>query len=159
MELTHFNKAGRAHMVDITTKPVTHREASATATITMNATAYQAIINGQVKKGDVLAVAQVAGIQAVKNTASVIPMAHPLMISGVNIDFTLNDQTYQITMVCTVKVTGQTGVEMEALHGASVCALTIYDMVKALDKSMTISDIYVLTKTGGKSGQYERGTL
>jgi cyclic pyranopterin monophosphate synthase len=159
MELTHFNQSGRAHMVDITKKAITQREATATATITMNETAYHAVVNQQIKKGDVLAVAQVAGIMAVKNTANAIPMTHHLLITSVNIEYEMNQATYQITIYCSVKVTGMTGVEMEALHGASLCALTIYDMVKAVDKTMTISDIFVIKKTGGKSGPYERGTL
>lgn len=156
MGLTHLNNQGHGKMVDVSNKNETQRIALAQAKISMNAEAYEAIIHQRLKKGDALAIAQVAGIQAVKQTSNLIPMAHPLMITSVDIQFYPNDEKQEIRIECEVHCFGKTGVEMEALSGASVCALTIYDMAKALDKSMRIDDIYLLEKQGGKSGHYER---
>lgn len=155
MEFTHFNKEGRAKMVDVTDKEATCREAVAEGAVYMNEQTIQAIIDGNVKKGDVLSVAQVAGIMAAKKTSDVIPMCHPLMLTGVDISFDVKKT--EILIKATVKCKGETGVEMEALTAVSTAALTIYDMCKALQKDMVIGDIKLLEKTGGKSGHYKRG--
>ena len=155
MEFTHFNKEGRAKMVDVTDKEVTCREAVAEGAVYMNEQTIKAIIDGKVKKGDVLSVAQVAGIMAAKKTSDVIPMCHPLMLTGVDISFDVKKT--EILIKATVKCKGETGVEMEALTAVSTAALTIYDMCKALQKDMVIGDIKLLEKTGGKSGHYKRG--
>ena len=150
---THFNEQGHAKMVDISDKPETIRTAIATSSITINRAIYQQIIKGSNKKGDVLAVAQVAGIMAAKQTSSIIPMCHPISLTGVNISFTWNisEQTdlYEIMIEAEVKTKGSTGVEMEALTAASVTALTIYDMCKAVDKNMVIGPTALQKKTGG----------
>jgi len=155
MDFTHFNEQGRAHMVDVTEKAVTFRVATAAGTIQMKPETISAVKNGGISKGDVLAVAQVAGIIAAKNTSSTIPMCHPLPLGSIDIRFQINDTS--IDILATVKCTGETGVEMEALNAVSVAALTIYDMCKALQKDMTITNIRLLEKTGGKSGDYRRG--
>ena len=155
MELTHFNKEGHAKMVDVTDKEVTCREAVAEGVIYMNEQTIQAIIDGDIKKGDVLSVAQVAGIMAAKKTSDVIPMCHPLMLTGVDISFEV--KASEIVIKAIVKCKGETGVEMEALNAVSTAALTIYDMCKAVQKDMVIGDIKLLEKTGGKSGHYKRG--
>ena len=152
-ELTHFNEQERARMVDVTEKQITHRKATAEVTVVMQPETLQRIKEGQVKKGDVLAVAQVAGIMAAKKTSELIPMCHPLLISGVDIHFRDNDQQ-ELTITATVKVTGQTGVEMEALTAAQVAALTVYDMCKAMDKGIRITNGHLVEKIGGKSGHY-----
>lgn len=158
MELTHFNQQGYAQMVDVSAKDKTLRTAVACGRINMAPTTAQRIAQGNMKKGDVLAVAQVAGIMAAKQTSSLIPMCHPIAITGVDIDFTLDDTGVDIT--ATVRCTGETGVEMEALTAVSVAALTIYDMCKAVQKDMTITNIELRTKTGGKSGNYAKeGTV
>jgi cyclic pyranopterin phosphate synthase len=149
-EFTHFDEKGHALMVDVSEKENSVRVAVAKASISMNLDAYEGIQNKNNKKGDVLGVARVAAIMAAKKTSDLIPMCHPLMITKVKIDFELKDQCVLIEAV--VKSFGQTGVEMEALTAASTAALTIYDMCKALDKKMIIGDIYLLKKTGGKSG-------
>ncbi len=151
MSLTHFDENGKAVMVDVTDKDVTVRTARATGKITVNQAAYQAIETGTAKKGDVLAVAATAGIMAAKKTAELIPMCHILPLTNCRIEFEKDSEKREIHCCCTVKVTGKTGVEMEALTGASVALLTIYDMCKALDKHMIIGEIYLLDKTGGKS--------
>ena len=156
MTFTHINQHGYGKMVEVGDKEITHRMASAHAKISMNSETFTAIQRGQLKKGDVLAVAQVAGIQAVKRCSDLIPLAHPLMITGIDIDYSFDENTSAIHIECQVRCDGKTGVEMEALTGASVCALTIYDMAKALDKSMRIDEIYVMEKRGGKSGHYLR---
>ncbi|XKE96297.1 cyclic pyranopterin monophosphate synthase MoaC [Metaplanococcus flavidus] len=160
-ELTHFNEQGRAKMVDVSDKNETVRTARATSAIMINEAIYQQIKDGTNKKGDVFAVAQVAGIMAAKNTAQIIPMCHPLALSGVDIHFEWNvdeeNGHYEIHITAAVKTKGPTGVEMEALTAASVAALTIYDMCKAAGKEMVIGPTLLLTKTGGKSGDYERG--
>ena len=154
--LTHFDNNGKAIMVDVSNKPVTNRVATAAGKITVNADAYQAIINGTSKKGDVLGTARLAGIMASKRTSDLIPLCHPLPISKCTVDFTLLPEKSAIEASATVKVAAQTGVEMEALHAVSTALLTIYDMCKALDKNMTISDIRLLEKNGGRSGHFIR---
>ncbi|MBC5637410.1 cyclic pyranopterin monophosphate synthase MoaC [Ornithinibacillus sp. BX22] len=156
--LTHFNQDGRAKMVDISDKEASSRVAVARSSIHMNQLVYEAIQQQQIKKGDVLSVAQVAGIMAAKQTSSLIPMCHPIPISGVNITFEWNelDDNLELIIHSEVKTVGSTGVEMEALTAASIAALTIYDMCKAIDKSMTIGSTYLLEKSGGKSGDYKR---
>lgn len=150
--LTHLDEDGAARMVDVSAKATTAREAVAAGHIDMSAEAASAIAAGLVKKGDVLAVARVAGIMAAKRTAELIPLCHPIALSAVSIDFTL-DATC-VTVTATARTAGQTGVEMEALTAASAALLTIYDMAKALDKGMIISGIRLLSKTGGKSGDW-----
>jgi len=155
MEFTHFNEQGRAKMVDISDKEVSKREATATTMVKMAETTLKKIKAGQIGKGDVLAVAQVAGIMAAKNTANWIPMCHPLALNGVNITFSDNDKD-ELYIEVTVKITGKTGVEMEALTAASATALTVYDMCKALQKDMIIGPTQLIAKSGGVSGDYRR---
>lgn len=155
-ELTHFDGEGRARMVDVSAKNDTLREAVAYGKISVNAAVYEAIEQGTVGKGDVLAVATTAGIMGAKHTSDLIPMCHILPITKCSIVFEMYPETLEIGCTCTVKVTGKTGVEMEALTGVSVALLTVYDMCKALDKMMEIKDIHLLKKTGGKSGVIER---
>ena len=154
-ELTHFNEQGRAKMVDVSEKQSTFREAVAGGAVFVNADTLRLILNGEMKKGDVLAVAQVAGIMAAKHTSDIIPMCHPIVITGVDISFTPDENRSAIDITATVRCTGETGVEMEALTAVSVAALTIYDMCKAVQKDIIIGDIQLLKKTGGKSGDYE----
>ncbi|MDK2940965.1 MAG: cyclic pyranopterin monophosphate synthase [Acetobacterium sp.] len=154
LEFTHFNDAGRSKMVDVSEKKSTTRVAVAKGAITMKKETLQKIIDGQMKKGDVLGVAQIAGIMGVKRTADLIPMCHNIFISGSDIDFEIDEVNSRILIEATVKNSGQTGVEMEALTAVSVAALTIYDMCKAVDKEMTIETIYLAKKTGGKSGEF-----
>ncbi|MBA3879789.1 MAG: cyclic pyranopterin monophosphate synthase MoaC [Sphingobium sp.] len=151
-DLTHLDDAGAARMVDVGAKAATQREAVATGRITMSPKAAAAIAQGTAKKGDVLAVARVAGIMAAKRTSELIPLCHPLPLSKVTID--LAPDASGVTVTATCACTGPTGVEMEALTAASVALLTIYDMAKAIDKAMVVGDIRLLTKTGGKSGDY-----
>ena len=153
-ELTHFNEQGRARMVDVTEKAVTHRTALAAGEIHVSPETMAHIKNGTMKKGDVLAVAQVAGIQAAKHNWELIPMCHPLPLTGIDIDFALSDDPCMVEIQATVTCTGVTGVEMEALTAVSVAALTIYDMCKAVQKDMHITNIRLLRKSGGKSGNY-----
>ncbi|ABB15105.1 cyclic pyranopterin monophosphate synthase MoaC [Carboxydothermus hydrogenoformans] len=155
MELTHFNEEGRARMVEVTEKQETVRTAVAAGEITMRPETLELILDKKVAKGDVLAVAQVAGIMAAKKTGDLIPMCHPLNLTGVDISFTIKVPD---TIEAKAKVTcvGKTGVEMEALTAVSVTLLTIYDMVKAVEKGMVIKNIRLLEKTGGKSGDYRR---
>lgn len=153
-DLTHLDDSGAARMVDVGAKADTVREATATGRITMSVQAAAAIAAGAVKKGDVLAVARVAGIMAAKQTASLIPLCHPLPLSRVTIDL-VPDAT-GVTVIATCACTGKTGVEMEALTAASVALLTIYDMAKAIDKSMVIGGVMLVSKTGGKSGDWAR---
>lgn len=155
-EFTHFDDQGNAVMVDVGGKTATHREANAAGSITMSPRAFQLVKSGKMSKGDVLGIARVAGIMAAKKVDSLIPLCHPLLISKVNIDFSYYDDDNTIEILATVGMSGQTGVEMEALTAVSVAALTIYDMCKAVDKSMVIGDIRLLKKTGGKSGTYVR---
>ncbi|GAB3066152.1 cyclic pyranopterin monophosphate synthase MoaC [Salinicoccus sesuvii] len=154
-EFTHFNQEGRARMVDVSDKEVTTRTAVAKSVLGVSEAIHQAIIGGTVKKGDVLSVAQVAGIMAAKNTHQIIPMCHPLPLSGVDISFEwIHKKEWFLCIEATVKTTGRTGVEMEALTAASAVALTIYDMCKAIDKGMVIHETALVSKTGGKSGDY-----
>lgn len=157
-DFTHLNDQGRAKMVDVSQKDVTKRTATAHSSITVNHEIYHQIVNNTASKGNVLNTAQIAGIMAAKNTADIIPMCHPLPLTGIDIHFnwlTDNDQ-YILNIEATVKTTGKTGVEMEALTAASVTALTIYDMTKAVDKGMIIGETYLEAKSGGKSGDYNR---
>ncbi len=152
MELTHFDENGKAVMVDVTDKQDTIREAVATGKITVSQAVYDAIEQGTVGKGDVLGVATTAGIMGAKRTSELIPMCHILPITKCSIRFDKIPEKREIHCFCTVKVTGKTGVEMEALTGVSIALLTVYDMCKALDKYMEIGEIYLCKKTGGKSG-------
>lgn len=153
-KLTHLDESGAAHMVDVSAKTDTVREAVAEGRIDMSAEALQAIVDGSAKKGDVLATARIAGIMAAKKTSELIPLCHPLLLSKIAVDFSFEPDAIRAT--ARVRLTGQTGVEMEAMTAVSVALLTIYDMAKALDKAMTISDIRLLTKSGGKSGDWVR---
>lgn len=153
MDFTHLNEQGRAVMVDVTEKAPSCRMAVAEATVLCAPETVEAIRTGGVKKGDVLAVAQVAGIQAAKHTWELIPLCHPLPLTGVDIRFALSERSVRIRAA--VRCTGPTGVEMEALSAASAAALTVYDMCKALQKDMVITGVRLLEKTGGKSGDYQ----
>lgn len=155
-ELTHFNNRGEAHMVDVGAKPHSKRIAIATGIISVNETAFNKIRNGDSKKGDVLGIARIAAIQASKQTSNLIPLCHPIALTRVNVDFSLNDEKRSITICVQTENTGQTGVEMEALTAASVGLLTIYDMLKAVDRSMIISNICLQHKEGGQSGTWHR---
>jgi cyclic pyranopterin phosphate synthase len=150
--LTHFDKSGNAVMVDVSAKEITARAAVAKGIITVNAQAMTAILEGTSKKGDVLGVARVAGISAAKRAADLIPLCHPLIFDACAIDFNIIEDKLQIEAVCTVKLSGRTGAEMEALTGVSIALLTVYDMCKAIDRGMVIGGIRLLEKTGGKSG-------
>ena len=152
---THFNQDGEAIMVDVSQKDITMRIAIAEGSIKVNQEVFRSIKEQTNKKGDVLAVARIAGIMAAKKTSDMIPLCHPLFITKVTIDFELDEDNYMIKAIATTKVNGKTGVEMEALHAVSVTLLTFYDMCKAIDKSMEISDIRLLHKEGGKSGVYD----
>ncbi|MCI2058363.1 MAG: cyclic pyranopterin monophosphate synthase MoaC [Oscillibacter sp.] len=153
-ELTHFNEQGRARMVSVESKAVTHRAASACGEVRMAPETLEKIRRGEMKKGDVLAVAQVAGIMAAKRNWELIPMCHPLPLTGVDIDFSLSDDPCRVEIRAAVTCDGKTGVEMEALTAVSVAALTIYDMCKAVQRDMHIEGIRLLSKSGGKSGDY-----
>lgn len=155
MALTHFDAKGDAHMVDVSEKAVTSRIAVAENHIKMNRETFEIITEGRAKKGDVLGVARLAGIMAAKRTSDLIPLCHPLPITKVSVDLEPDTSLPGIRITATVKTTGQTGVEMEALTAASVTALTVYDMSKAVDKTMEISGLRVVLKDGGKSGRFE----
>jgi cyclic pyranopterin phosphate synthase len=160
-EFTHFNESGRARMVDVTSKVSTERVATAQARVFMLPETLEKIQRGKIAKGDVLAVAQVAGVMGAKRTPDLIPMCHPVLLTSVDVGFKEESQPDQqgrcaITITATAKTTGPTGVEMEAMTAVSVAALTIYDMCKAVDKGMGFSDICLLSKSGGKSGTYTR---
>ena len=153
--LSHLNERGEASMVDVSAKASSSREARARGILRMSATTLRAILEGGIAKGDVLAVARIAGIQAAKRTSDLIPLCHPLPISKVALEFeAVGDEALAITSVC--KVTGQTGVEMEALTAVSIAALTVYDMCKAVDRGMTLEGVQLLSKSGGKSGAWQR---
>lgn len=152
--LTHFDEAGRAHMVDVSEKAVTLRTATAASKVFVNPETFTLIKEGRLSKGDVLGVAQVAGIMAAKKNAELIPMCHPIQITGVDVKFNLDEEASSVGIEATVRCKGETGVEMEALTAASVAALTIYDMCKAVQKDIGIGEIRLLSKTGGKSGDY-----
>ena len=152
---THFNDEGRACMVDVSEKQATLREAMAGGTVFVNDETFGLIMRGEMKKGDVLAVAQIAGIMAAKRTSELIPMCHPIAITGVDISFAPDDKRSAIDITATVRCKGETGVEMEALTAVSAAALTIYDMCKAVQKDIEITNIRLLRKSGGKSGDYQ----
>ena len=154
--LTHFDADGKAVMVDVGGKKETQRVAVAAGSITMNRQAYELVKSGTMAKGDVLGVARIAGIMAAKSVDRLIPLTHPLMINRAEVDFSFVEDDCRIDIEATVSISGKTGVEMEALTAVSVAALTIYDMCKAVDKTMKISDIRLLSKTGGKSGDFSR---
>lgn len=155
MPLTHFDSDGQAHMVDVSDKRVTDRIAVAGGYVKMARETFDIISEGRAKKGDVLGVARLAGIMGAKQTADLIPLCHPLPITKVSVDLTLDPELPGVRIEATVKTTGQTGVEMEALTAVSTAALTVYDMAKAVDKAMEIGGIRVTLKDGGKSGRYE----
>ncbi len=155
-EFSHFDAAGNAVMVDVSKKNETERVATASGRISLSQKAYDLVKNGSMAKGDVLGVARIAGIMAAKKVDSLIPLCHPLAVTKINIDFSYLDDSRQIEIVAVVGITGKTGVEMEALTAVSITALTIYDMCKAVDKAMVISDICLMKKTGGKSGTFVR---
>ena len=155
-EFSHFDADGNAIMVDVSKKNETERVATASGKITLSQEAYDLVKSGSMVKGDVLGVARIAGIMAAKKVDSLIPLCHPLAVTKINIDFAYNDDSRQIEIEAIVGITGKTGVEMEALTAVSITALTIYDMCKAVDKAMVISDICLEKKTGGKSGTFIR---
>jgi cyclic pyranopterin phosphate synthase len=155
-ELTHINEEGRAKMVDVSDKDKTKRVGVASGSIYMKKETLERVKEGTIKKGDVLSVAQVAGIMGAKNTPNIIPMCHSIMLSGCDISFKFDEENCKVDIIAEAKTTGQTGVEMEALTAVSVAALTIYDMCKAIDREMTVSDIKLIKKTGGKSGVFIR---
>ena len=155
-KLTHIDEKGRPKMVEVSEKADTLREATAKATIYMEKETLERVASFQMAKGDVLSVAQTAGIMAAKNTASAIPMCHNILISGVDMNFQINHDKNCIDIYATARTIGKTGIEMEAMHAVSIAALTIYDMCKAIDRKMVISDIMLMKKSGGKSGTFER---
>lgn len=155
MSFTHLNQNGEANMVDVSEKSTTTRIARAEAYIEMQPETLQLIVDGKHDKGDVFSVARIAGIQAAKQTSQLIPLCHPLMLSKVQVDFEVQADKKRVRIESLCKLAGQTGVEMEALTAASVAALTLFDMCKAVDKAMTISGVRVLEKQGGKSGHYQ----
>jgi cyclic pyranopterin phosphate synthase len=155
--LTHFNQAGAAHMVDVGDKNSTQRFAKASGKITMLPTTLELIIAGNNKKGDVLGIARIAGIQGAKKTSDLIPLCHPIALTHVSVDFEIIPDRNEVTCSVLTKTIGQTGVEMEALTAVQVALLTIYDMCKAVDRGMVISDVKLLEKSGGKSGEWKAG--
>ncbi len=153
-KLTHLDDKGAARMVDVSAKAVTAREATAEAVIAMSRAAFKAVISGSAKKGDVFATARIAGIMAAKKTSELIPLCHPIALSKATVEFEPLARRNAIRILATAKTTGQTGVEMEALTAASIAALTIYDMIKAVDRAAVIETVRLLSKSGGKSGRY-----
>ncbi len=156
MELTHLDKEGKARMVDVSGKKETEREARAYGRVKMARETYETVKTGQGPKGDIFTVAKIAGIMAAKKTSEMIPLCHPLALTHIDVAFSFNDKEAVCEIESTVKTRGQTGVEMEALTCATVVALTVYDMCKAIDKGMELGPFYLLEKSGGKSGRYER---
>lgn len=154
-KLTHFDSSGQAHMVDVSDKASTHRVAIATGCIQMNPNTYELIESGGHKKGDVLGIARIAGIQAAKKTADLIPLCHPIVLTHVSIEFQSDRSSHRIYCQARAETTGPTGVEMEALTATQIALLTIYDMCKAVDRGMVMSDIKLLEKSGGKSGDWK----
>lgn len=154
MEFTHFDEHGNAFMVDVSKKKETDREAIACGYIKMSEECYEKVKNGTMKKGDVLSVARIAGIMGAKKTSELIPLCHPLPLTKLSVDFVMHDEDHEIEVIVVAKTTGKTGVEMEALTGVQVTLLTIYDMCKAVDKSMEMNRIHLRKKTGGKSGVF-----
>ncbi|MGD8370560.1 MAG: cyclic pyranopterin monophosphate synthase MoaC [Syntrophobacterales bacterium] len=158
-QLTHFDESGRARMVDVGAKSVTERQAIAVGRIVMQPETLKLIVEGDVKKGDVLAVARLSGIMAAKRTSDLIPLCHPLRLTSITIDFSPDADSSEVTILATVKANDRTGAEMEALVAVSIAAMTIYDMCKSYDRGMIISDIRLLEKSGGKSGHYRAPNL
>lgn len=156
MDFTHFNDQGRAKMVDVGEKPPTRRSATAAARVLVNQETFQLIRSGGMKKGDVLTVAQVAGVMGAKRTPELIPMCHPILMDGIDLRLRLDEQRCSVEIEATVSCDGRTGVEMEALTAVSTAALTVYDMCKAVQKDMVITDIRLLKKSGGVHGDFER---
>ena len=154
MEFTHFDEQGNARMVDVSGKEVTHRVAVAEGIISVSREVMDAIKGNKVKKGDVLTVSQVAGIMGTKRTPDLIPMCHPLSLTNAEVTFEVNEEDCEIKAICRAVTDGKTGVEMEALTGVSTALLTVYDMCKAIDKRMVIKEIHLVSKEGGKSGQF-----
>ena len=159
MELTHLDENGSARMVDVGGKEITERTARASACVHMQPGTLQTLLQNGLKKGDALAAARIAGIMAVKKTSGIIPLAHPLYITKAAVEFEVSREENCVRAICTVKTTGKTGVEMEALTGVSASLLTIYDMCKAIDKRMVMTDIHLVEKTGGKSGDFRFGNI
>lgn len=155
-DFTHFNEQGRAKMVDVGEKPETVRTAVAAASVLVSAETFNLIKTGGMKKGDVLTVAQIAGVMGAKRTPDIIPMCHPIGLTGIDLDLSLNEEKCSVEIKATVSCAGKTGVEMEALTAASVAALTVYDMCKAVQKDMVISEVKLLEKTGGVHGDFHR---
>ncbi len=155
-DFTHFNEQGRAKMVDVGEKPVTERTATAMARVLVSPETFALIKSGGMKKGDVLTVAQVAGVMGAKRTPDLIPMCHPIALTGIDLDLQLNEKEFAVEIRATVSCSGKTGVEMEALTAASTAALTVYDMCKAVQKDIMITDVCLLTKTGGVHGDFSR---
>ena len=156
-DLTHFDKAGRARMVDVSAKPETDRHAVAQGRVVFAAESFKAVRSGGVEKGDIASVAELAGIMGAKRTSDLIPLCHPLPIAGLNVRIEPDDERNAFIVTAEVKTTGKTGVEMEALTAVMTACLTIYDMAKAVDKSMVIEDVKLIEKSGGKSGDFNRG--
>ena len=155
-DFTHFNEQGRAKMVDVGEKPITQRVAVAAGRVLVNENTFALIRSGGMKKGDVLTVAQIAGVMGAKRTPDIIPMCHPILMDGINLKLSLNEALSSVEIQATVSCDGRTGVEMEALTAVSTAALTVYDMCKAVQKDMVITDIRLLSKTGGVHGDYKR---
>nr|WP_143329049.1 cyclic pyranopterin monophosphate synthase MoaC [Clostridium puniceum] len=159
MELTHINEEGRAKMVDVSEKVDTVREAVAVGYVSMKRETLEKIKEGTISKGDVLSIAQVGGIMGAKNTPQIIPMCHPIMISGCDINFKIDFENNRVEIIATTKTVGKTGIEMESITAVSTAALTIYDMCKAIDREIVINNIMLVKKSGGKSGIFERNEL
>ncbi len=157
-DFTHFNEQGRAKMVEVGEKPVSQRRAVAAGRVLVSRETFELIRSGGMKKGDVLTVAQVAGVMGAKRTPDLIPMCHPVVIDGIDLELHLDEARCSVEIVASVSCAGRTGVEMEALTAVSAAALTVYDMCKAVQKNMVITDIRLLSKTGGIHGDYERGS-
>ena len=155
-DFTHFNEQGRAKMVDVGEKPVTVRTAVARGSVLVNAQTFALIRSGGMKKGDVLTVAQIAGVMGAKRTPDLIPMCHPILIDGIDLKLSLDEERLAVDIVAELRCGGRTGVEMEALTAVSVAALTVYDMCKAVQKDMTITDVCLVEKTGGVHGEFHR---
>ena len=155
-DFTHFNEQGRAKMVDVGEKPVSQRTAVAAARVLVNEHTFSLIRSGGMKKGDVLTVAQIAGVMGAKRTPDIIPMCHPILMDGINLELSLDEERLSVEIKAEVRCDGRTGVEMEALSAVSIAALTVYDMCKAVQKDMVISDIRLISKTGGVHGDYYR---
>ena len=155
-DFTHFNEQGRAKMVDVGEKPISQRVAVAGARVLVNENTFNLIKSGGMKKGDVLTVAQIAGVMGAKRTPDIIPMCHPILMDGINLDLSLDEARLSVEIKAEVRCDGRTGVEMEALSAVSIAALTVYDMCKAVQKDMVISDIRLISKTGGVHGDYYR---